>query len=256
MDLSDPKQRAIFFDVHDGLPRQGPGSFESTKRALEMAGPLPAAPRVLDIGCGPGMQTLHLAELLPTATIAAVDSYAPFIEDLKSRSVVAGCAERIEPMVGDMAALPFEPGSFDLIWCEGAAYFLGVEQALLNWRSLLSPGGALALSEAVWLKDNENEAPQRVRACWDEYPAMKDVPANRALVAKSGYELKGDFVLPVSDWLEEYYAPMQKRLIALAEKYKDDPVGQAVMAEIQEEINVCRQFSDFYSYVFLAMRRT
>ena len=228
MDFDDPKQRAVFFDIHDGLPRQGPGSFTSTKRALELAGPLPAAPRVLDVGCGPGMQTLHLAELLPAATFVAVDMHPPFIEDLKARSAAAGYRDRIDPMVGDMAALSFPEGSFDLVWCEGAAYSIGVEQALRAWRPLLSPGGALALSEAVWLRD---EAPARVRTCWNvEYPAMMDVAANRSLVTQCGYELNGDFVLPVSDWFDEYYTPMQK-------------------------IDVCREFSDYYSYVFLVMRR-
>ena len=43
------------------LPQQGPGSDASTLRALRMLGELPDAPRVLDLGCGPGRQTLALA---------------------------------------------------------------------------------------------------------------------------------------------------------------------------------------------------
>ena len=53
---------------------------------------------------------------------------------------------------GDMRQLDFEPASFDLIWCEGAAYIMGVEAALRAWRPLLKPGGRLALSEAAWLR--------------------------------------------------------------------------------------------------------
>ena len=47
----------FFFEIHQGLPREGPGDFDSTRRALALLGGLPERPRILDIGCGPGMQT-------------------------------------------------------------------------------------------------------------------------------------------------------------------------------------------------------
>ena len=56
--------RELFADVHSDLPRQGPGNRASTERALAMAGALPADVRILDIACGPGMQTLDLAYLV------------------------------------------------------------------------------------------------------------------------------------------------------------------------------------------------
>ncbi|MDX1575896.1 MAG: class I SAM-dependent methyltransferase, partial [Kiloniellales bacterium] len=92
MDFDDPKMRAVFFDVHSGLPREGPGSRACTARALAMAGPLPPEPRVLDIACGPGMQTLDLAELLPAARITAVDTHAPFVAEAERRAAARGLA--------------------------------------------------------------------------------------------------------------------------------------------------------------------
>ena len=79
MDPNDLRQRALFFEVHAGLPREGPGDRSSTARALDLARPLPAAPQVLDIACGPGAQTIDLAALLPQATITAVDLHEPFV---------------------------------------------------------------------------------------------------------------------------------------------------------------------------------
>ena len=250
MDFDDPKQLAVFFDVHSGLPREGPGCFDSTKRALEMVGPLPAEPRVLDVGCGPGTQTMDLAALLPTAHITAVDFHPPYIEEVNKRAAAKGVADRVTASVGDMAKLDFAPQSFDLIWCEGAAYIMGVENAFRAWKPLLVPGGKLALTEAVWLRD---DPPAPVRACWQEYPDMKDIAFNRHLVEKCGYKLLGDFVLPKSAWLDEYYGPMQARLDAITEKYRDDPVAQDVLAESQEEIDVYRKYSDYYGYIFLVM---
>ena len=43
----------IFFEIHQGLPREGPGRNEYTKKAFEML-PRLDNPRILDIGCGTG----------------------------------------------------------------------------------------------------------------------------------------------------------------------------------------------------------
>ena len=128
-DTADTALR-VFFKVHTDLPREAPGSRDSTARALAAVGPLPAAPAVLDIGCGPGTQTLDLATLLPAAQITAVDAHLPFVEVARQRVREAGLQSRVRIDPGDMRRLPYAPGSFDLIWCEGAAYIMGVREAL------------------------------------------------------------------------------------------------------------------------------
>ncbi|MFM9843412.1 MAG: class I SAM-dependent methyltransferase [Dongiaceae bacterium] len=253
MDFSDPHQRAIFFELHSGLPREGPGNRESTARALALAGVLPAAPRILDIACGPGMQTMDLASLLPAARITAVDMHEPFLEELRRRAKAAGVADRIEILRGDMAALPFPPASFDLIWCEGAAYIMGVGNALRVWRPLLRAGGKLALTDAVWLKP---DPPEPVKRCWAEYPAMADIETNRKLVRDCGYELLGDFVLPDAAWWDDYYGPMENRLLELAPKYASDPVANAILLESSGEIELFRLHSAYFGYVFLVTAKS
>ena len=52
-----------------------------------------------------------------------------------------------------MAEPPVPPGSQDLIWCEGAIYFMGVTEALRAWRPLLRADGAVAFTEPVWTVD-------------------------------------------------------------------------------------------------------
>jgi len=51
----------LFRELTEGLPRQGPGSSEATLRALRMVDGLSSRPRILDVGCGPGAQTIDLA---------------------------------------------------------------------------------------------------------------------------------------------------------------------------------------------------
>jgi SAM-dependent methyltransferase len=252
MNFDDPNQRRVFFEIHSGLPREGPGNRDSTQRALALAGDLPPRPRVLDIACGPGMQTLDLAQLLPTATITAIDGHAPFLIELRRRAAEHGYAQRITTQLADLRALPFAPATFDLIWCEGAAYIMGFERALNAWKPLLERTGRMATTEPVWLRA---DAPARVRDQWTSYPAMTDVPACREAVARAGLKLLGDFVLPEAAWWDHYYGPMQARLTELADAYRNDATAQAVLDDCAAEIACFRDYSSFYGYVFLIMSR-
>jgi hypothetical protein len=51
----------IFWELHNALPRECPGDNESTRKAYLMLEGLPENSRILDIGCGPSMQTIELA---------------------------------------------------------------------------------------------------------------------------------------------------------------------------------------------------
>ena len=192
--------------LYGGLERAGPGSAADTLRALALCG-VSGPVRVLDIGCGPGAASLVLLAALPEATVTATDLFAPFLADAERRVAAAGEAARFRTVEADMAALPFAPGSFDLLWCEGAAYIIGVPQALAAWRGLLAPGGRLAFSEAVWL--TETPAP-RARAMFEGYAAMTDVAGVRARIAAAGWRLLGDFVLSPAAW-QSYYGPLEAR---------------------------------------------
>lgn len=248
----DEAVREVFFAVHRGLPREAPGSRDCTARALALAQPLPAAPRVLDLGCGPGMQTMDLAELLPRASLVAVDLHPGFVEETRRRAEARGVAHRVDARVADMTALPWGDASFDLVWSEGAAYAMGLPAALAAWRRLLRPGGRLALSEAVWLTADPPEAPRRF---WqDAYPAMTDVPGCRAIFERAGFRPCGDFVLPASAWWE-YYEPLRARLEVVAAERPGDPAVERVLAEHRREIAMYERHGDAYGYAFFVAAR-
>lgn len=243
----------IMFMVHQGLPREGPGNQQSTARALALIDELPQAPEVLDIGCGPGMQTLDLAGLLPGARIEAVDAHQPFLEDAARRAEAAGCADRIRFSVGDMRSLEFDAERFDLLWCEGAAYIMGISEALAAWRALLKPGGAIAFTEAVWLT---NEPPETLADWWQsEYPAMGDIQACLDKVTNAGYELIDHFVLSECAWWDDYYKPMEARIAALRVELEGDVPGLEALEAHQLEIDYFRRWSAHYGYLFVIARK-
>ena len=141
----------IFLEVYEPLPRQGPGNRSCAESALGLCAGLPAQPRVLDLGCGAGGQTLQLAELT-AGSIVAIDRHVPSIERLRAKLAERGLADRVVALVGDMAHPGQPPESFDLVWSEGAVYNIGIELALDVSAQLLRPGGYLAYTHGVWRK--------------------------------------------------------------------------------------------------------
>ncbi len=71
----------IFFDIHKNLPRQGSGRDKYTQKASDMI-PKLEQPLILDIGCGPGLQTIKLAKL-SCRKIIAIDIHQPYLEQLR-----------------------------------------------------------------------------------------------------------------------------------------------------------------------------
>lgn len=237
------------FRIFRGLPRYAPGSDVATREALRRLGALPPRPRVIDLGCGGGAQTLTLAAALDGPPIVAVDLRRPFLDELDAAAARAGLAERIRTRCADFGALDDAPASYDLVWSEGAIYHLGLTDGLRRWRALLAPGGRAALTQLAWLTD---DPPAAAKEFWDvAYPAMTDAAGNRRAIADAGFVVDDAFVLPRSAW-EAYYGPLAVRLAAL--RPEADDALHAAIADVQREIDVWTAHGDAYGYVFWLVR--
>lgn len=251
--MAEPTARymEIFFDLFEGLPQQGPGSRACTAQALDLCRDLPPSPAILDLGCGVGAQTLHLAELT-AGSIVAMDNHAPSIERLRAAVAERGLEQRIRPMVADIA-LPTHPAeSFDLIWSEGALYNIGIGEALRVYESILRQGGYLAFTEAVWRKEGP---PAQVKALFADYPAMGWASDVLRATAERGLSLVGHFTLPDEAWWDDFYTPMERRIEALRLDHEGDAEALAVLEELATEPELHRRHGDYYAYEFFVLRR-
>ncbi len=246
------KQKRVFFEIHRDNPREGPGNLESTARAFGLLQKLPDHPRILDIGCGPGKQTLHLARL-SKGEIHAVDLYGQYLEQLRFQVKMQGLEHQIFLHQQDMASLGFERESFDAIWAEGAIYIIGFEKGLELWKPLLKSQGYIAVSELSWLQNNPPAILQDFFS--KEYPAMKSIPENLDLIRQENYRLCDHFTLPESAWWDDYYQPLKGKISSLKEKYRDDPEALEVLRAETQEIDLYRQFRHYYGYVFYIMQK-
>jgi SAM-dependent methyltransferase len=241
----------IFLEVFEALPRQGPGSRAVTARALALCGGLPPAPRIADLGCGTGTQTLHLAELTG-GRVAAVDAERRVVSHLVTRADRRR-SHHVLPVVSDMARPGLAPGRFDLVWSEGAFYNLGIEAALAVSGALLRSGGCVAFSDAVW---RTADPPAEVRAAFADYPGMRRAGDVLAAIAASGFETLGHFTLPDDAWWDDFYGPMLDRIAHLRGAYAADDEAIAVLDEIAREPAMHRRHSSCYAYEFFVARRS
>lgn len=242
----------LFFEVFDALPRQGPGNRACAERALALCRELPPTPAILDLGCGAGGQTLHLAELT-SGSIVAIDSRSAGVERLKKALAERGLAQRVSARVGDMARPGLPPASFDLVWSEGALYNIGLRDALRVCHGLLRPGGYLAFTDAVWCIQ---EPPPEVKAGFDlDYPTMGRVEDDLAAIRDCGFEWVGHFTLPDAAWWDDFYTPMEQRIAQLRGQYATDATVQAMLDRLAEEPEMHRRHGDCYAYEFFVARR-
>lgn len=195
-----------FFAVHSDLPREGPGEAADVAWALALAC-LPEGAAICDAGAGAGGDVAALLAV-PGAHVLAIDTHPGFVAQMRAR--FAGEA-RVTVEEADMAALGAHPaGPFDLIWCAGALYFLGLEEGLARMGAALKPGGVLAFSEPCHFVDAPSEA---AVGFWEGYP-VRTAPGIAAAVAAAGYESLGARPLGDAAW-EAYYAPMEARIATL-----------------------------------------
>lgn len=242
----------IFFEIHKDIPREGPGNRETTRRTFESLRPmLPERLRILDIGCGPGDQTLELAHA-SKSEITAVDIQEPFLNDLLQKAQQEGVGDYIQTMKASMFDLELPEASYDLIWSEGAIYIMGFENGIRSWKKFLKPGGFLVVSELSWLTDAPSAEPY---SFWKEnYPGMKSVSENASVIEDAGYTLLQHSVLPEEGW-QNYYGPLEQRVQALTPSYEGDAEALGVLRETQREIELFERFSTEYGYVFYVMKK-
>ncbi len=244
-----------FFEIHSGNDREAPGCDKFTAKALSYIKTKlkPGAINILDIGCGPGAQTLQLASELPDAFITAIDTHQPFINRLSITAEKRGFAGRISAVNMSMNAMNFANENFDLIWSEGAIYNLGFDAGLKECRRLLKPGGFAAISEAAWLKSN---VPEECREFWSEcYPAMRTVNENIEAIQKAGFELIANFTLPGYAWLDNYYAPLKLRAAEMLKNNAGIAEAKAAFDAEMYEIAIYEKYGKYYGYEFFVIRR-
>jgi SAM-dependent methyltransferase len=102
-----------------------------------------AAPRALNAGCGAGSMTLKLVDA--GYAVTSLDASTGYIEELARTLTARGIADQAPALVGDVTAMPFADGSFDLAVCAEVLEHVDDDEAgARELARVLAPGGRLA----------------------------------------------------------------------------------------------------------------
>ncbi|HYV20430.1 MAG TPA: class I SAM-dependent methyltransferase [Verrucomicrobiae bacterium] len=120
--------------------------------------------RVLDLGCGRGAVLMAAADRLTGGRAVGVDIWRRVDQSgnaadaTRANARIENVADRVLLVTGDMTALPFDSGSFDLITSNVAIHNIkgadGRRRALEEAVRVLRPGGRLALAD---LRDTDRQ---------------------------------------------------------------------------------------------------
>lgn len=164
--------------------------------------PLPAAERVVDLGCGPGNSTALLRARWPRARLTGVDSS----DDMLNR------ARRdfpdIEWRKADVSSYRAD-GPIDVLFANAVFQWVpNHEQLLPTLLTQLAKGGALALQMPVNLSEPSHRAMRELEGPWAE--RIQAIDARTAIAsAASYYDLLAPHAQAVEIWQTTYQHVMQ-----------------------------------------------
>jgi ubiquinone/menaquinone biosynthesis C-methylase UbiE len=125
--------------------------YESVLGRSEIA----AAEAGLDVGCGPGLAAQVLAQKI--ANVSGIDATEAFIATARQR------LPNRDFRVGEMEALPYSDGSFEVVTGFNAfQYAASPRNALAEARRVLRPGGTIVI--ATWGPPQDCEAAGHLKA--------------------------------------------------------------------------------------------
>ncbi len=145
------------------------GGQEATRELVDRTRITPLS-YVLDVGCGVGVTSCHLARCMG-CRVMGVDNNPLMVERARERSKKLKLTDLVEFQQADAMKLPFENDSFNVVITESVTAFpQDKAKALREYYRVTKPGGFIGLNEATWLK---TPVPEEIQA-W----ASQDLGAN------------------------------------------------------------------------------
>jgi ubiquinone/menaquinone biosynthesis C-methylase UbiE len=189
--------------------------------------------KVLDVACGTGIVARHAADI----------TGAPNVTGLDLNDAMLAVARRVRPDIcwrqGDVAALPFGDGSFDVVVCQMALMFFADRSAAIREMSrVATQGGTVAVLVPASLTEQPAYGPfidlvaghvgPEARSLLSTYFACGDLDQLVALFAQAG--------LGASTSTELGAARFDSVETAVATEVHSTPLGQSITPQMFERI--------------------
>jgi arsenite methyltransferase len=147
------RQQGYPLEVIKDFPDEVLASFCGVGNPFSL-GPIYPGEKVLDIGCGAGVDTLVAARLVgPEGRATGIDPIPEMIEKARANQALTGL-RKVSFEVGAAEALPFPDREFDVVISNGVLNLtINKKQALREAHRVLKRGGRLMIADMVLVGD-------------------------------------------------------------------------------------------------------
>ena len=207
--------------------------------------------RILDFGCGPGTISVGLAKAVAPGELHGVDMEESQI-DLARAVAAANGQDNAIFHVGDVTALPFEDGFFDVAHCHNVLMHVPDTAAVLaEVKRVLKPGGLIGCREMICGSCFTHPDFGVIRNAWDMFEDLLAADEGHPQIGK---ELKGHMIeagftnVQVTGSLDIYSTPADVAFIyEFANKWFLAPeVTEAAIKYGAATAELCSAISDAY----------
>lgn len=147
--------------------------------------------KVLDFGCGPGTISIGLAEAVAPAEVHGIDM-EPSQIDLARMFARRYGRDNATFHVGDVTAMPFGDGFFDVAHCQNLLMHVPDTRAVLREvKRVLKPGGIIAGREMISASSFTHPDFEVLRKAWDMF---EDLLAADEGHPQMGKDMKTHFI--------------------------------------------------------------
>jgi SAM-dependent methyltransferase len=176
-ELHYPPRVIAFLEELWGEGFLSPGGRDEVLRIVE--GVELADSRVLDIGCGIGGATMALVRDADADRVVGIDVERPVCDVARERVARNGLDDRVDIVLVEPGPLPFEDGSFDVVFSKDSIVHIADKESLaLDVFRVLRPGGWFLASD--WLTSHDGTMSPQMEA----YVAAEDLGFGMASPAR------------------------------------------------------------------------
>ncbi|TNF25876.1 MAG: class I SAM-dependent methyltransferase [Deltaproteobacteria bacterium] len=211
--------------AHGALEVLDPLPPEAIGEALDALA-LPAAPRILDLGCGKGALLIAAVERLGGEG-RGIDLNPAFVAAGRALVAAHGLADRVALELGEVRADALEAGAWDLVLCVGARP-LGrtLEENLTALARLLRPGGAVLLGEGYWRRAPDPDYLALLGAGPEEMPSRAELDT---LAVPGRLRVRRVIEASTASW-DAYEGAYLANMLAFCAAHPEDPDAAAFEA--------------------------
>ncbi|QCL82908.1 methyltransferase domain-containing protein (plasmid) [Agrobacterium tumefaciens] len=231
-----------------------PGGAGTLREVAEKAFIGPTS-RILDIGCSTGFTAVEFARLTGAETIG-IDINATSVEVAKDRATRAA-ARTASFEVADAIALPFEDGTFDLVFCGNVTSLIDDQsKALTEYLRVLKPNGCLAAVPMYYLEPPPKEVVEKVRSAIQVPIAVKYRREATDFFRPSGLELVHE-----SDWAfdkktDQEIAAFCRKILGQVEHARFEEEALDVLKSLYASyMSLFRENLSYMGYTIMILRR-